>query len=335
MKKNIVFKLLSILMVMICAFTMTSINSFAASKATLSKSSIKMVVGAATTLKVTGTADSIKWSSSDKTIASVSSKGKVSGKSKGTCYIYAKTGKTTLKCKVTVLSGTIKVDKTSETIVGINKTATIKGTFSGKEQSIKVSCKNPDIISAKITTSGKNFTIKVVSKAVGKADLTIYLTGDSTIKKKVTITVVDEISENTAVLAEDAPLTNDEELCLKVAELVNEERAARGLSALSYDADLNTIANFRAQELIDSFSHTRPNGESCFTAFNEVGKNNYTNATMGENIAWGQIDAEDVMDSWMNSKGHRAAILSDSYKKIGVGVVKSNGRYYWVQVFSN
>lgn len=55
-------------------------------------------------LKVKNTQKKVKWSSSDKRIAIVDSKGMVSAKKNGTCTIYAKISGKTLKCKVTVKS---------------------------------------------------------------------------------------------------------------------------------------------------------------------------------------------------------------------------------------
>ena len=62
---------------------------------------------------------------------------------------------------------------------------------------------------------------------------------------------------------------------------------------------------------------------------------NITYKTAGENIANGQFDADDVMNSWLKSPGHRANILQKNFGKIGVGVFEYNGRLYWVQVFTN
>ena len=55
----------------------------------------------------------------------------------------------------------------------------------------------------------------------------------------------------------------------------------------------------------------------------------------GENIAAGQQSSEDVMNSWMNSRGHRANILNANYTKLGVGFC-TGGRMgtYWVQSFT-
>ncbi|MBR1731372.1 MAG: hypothetical protein IJ725_02925, partial [Ruminococcus sp.] len=53
-----------------------------------------------------------------------------------------------------------------------------------------------------------------------------------------------------------------------VLKLVNQQRAANGLSALVMDRELVDGAMIRAAECKVSFSHTRPNGTSCFTAYN-------------------------------------------------------------------
>ena len=118
----------------------------------------------------------------------------------------------------------------------------------------------------------------------------------------------------------------------EVLDLVNAERISRGLSALELDDAMCKAAQLRAEEITESFSHTRPNGTKCFTALNEAGI--YYNSC-GENIAEGYSTAADVMAGWMNSDGHRANILGRSFKKIGIGVaITSSGyKYYWTQMF--
>ena len=54
---------------------------------------------------------------------------------------------------------------------------------------------------------------------------------------------------------------------------------------------------------------------------------------VGENIAYGYRDPEDVMDGWMHSSGHKANILRTNYDRIGVGCYINNGTCYWVQLF--
>ena len=46
---------------------------------------------------------------------------------------------------------------------------------------------------------------------------------------------------------------------------VNQERAARGLRALRVDPKLTAAAQIRAQEIVQKFSHTRPDGTKWST----------------------------------------------------------------------
>ncbi|MBD5466209.1 MAG: hypothetical protein HDR22_10445 [Lachnospiraceae bacterium] len=118
----------------------------------------------------------------------------------------------------------------------------------------------------------------------------------------------------------------------QVVKLVNEERAKAGLNPVSLDKEIEAAALIRAKEIQSSFSHTRPNGSSFSTVLKEQGIR-YSGA--GENIAWGQISPEAVMEAWMNSDGHRANILNPKFTKLGVGYDQSaKGRNYWVQLFT-
>lgn len=118
----------------------------------------------------------------------------------------------------------------------------------------------------------------------------------------------------------------------EVVRLVNIERTARGLPALTMDTTLNAAAAERAKEIIINYAHERPDGSSCFTILNEYG---VSYRAAAENIAGGQLTPEAVVNSWMNSPGHRANILNSSLRKIGVGYARG-GQYgtYWVQLFT-
>ncbi len=117
---------------------------------------------------------------------------------------------------------------------------------------------------------------------------------------------------------------------LTVIDLVNEARAAQGLSALQADRAAAAAAAIRADEIAVQFSHTRPDGESCFTALKEAGAV-YQGA--GENIAKGQTSPERVMSAWMNSPGHYANIMKEGFTRIGVCHKQIGGVHYWVQLF--
>ena len=90
------------------------------------------------------------------------------------------------------------------------------------------------------------------------------------------------------------------------------------------DKDLLDAAMQRAAEVALYFSHTRPDGSSCFSA---------TDKMEAENIAGGQSSAAAVMTSWMNSAGHRANILTSYFKTIGIGCFTQGGTVFWVQCF--
>lgn len=120
------------------------------------------------------------------------------------------------------------------------------------------------------------------------------------------------------------------EMQKQVFEIVNRERNANGLSSLRYATEAQAAADIRAKEIVTLFEHSRPDGTSCFTALEEIG---IRFMAAGENIAKGQPSSESVMNSWMNSAGHRENILNSNYSAIAVGCYKSGGTYYWVQLF--
>lgn len=115
----------------------------------------------------------------------------------------------------------------------------------------------------------------------------------------------------------------------EVIKIVNEERLKMGLSKLKTTKELTKAANKRAKELVTVFSHTRPNGTSSFTVLKEYNISFYG---AGENIATGQKTPKDVMNSWMNSTGHKANILGD-FTRIGIGHHLENNKDYWVELF--
>lgn len=127
------------------------------------------------------------------------------------------------------------------------------------------------------------------------------------------------------------PQLSSEELARQVVELTNIERAKVGRAPLTSHPNLQKAAMVRAKELSVYNSHTRPDGRNSVTALWEAG----AGCSHGENIATGQGSPEAVVQAWMNSSGHRVAMLSNTATHIGVGHYRdTNGRNYWVQVFT-
>lgn len=125
---------------------------------------------------------------------------------------------------------------------------------------------------------------------------------------------------------------NPEAMAQEVIRLTNIERAKVGKAPLQYHAKLQQAAMVRAQEIAIKFSHDRPDGTDSSTAVYEAG----AGCNDGENIARGYPSPESVVQGWMNSNGHRWAILDPDSTHIGVGFYQNSyGTYFWTQEFSS
>ncbi|MEU8709825.1 sigma-70 family RNA polymerase sigma factor [Streptomyces sp. NPDC048565] len=118
----------------------------------------------------------------------------------------------------------------------------------------------------------------------------------------------------------------------EVIALVNTERAKEGCAPVSGNSLLAKAASGHSADMVarDYFDHTSPDGTDPGARITAAG---YRWSTYGENIAKGQQTAAAVMDSWMNSEGHRANILNCAFKEIGIGRVDSSGGPVWTQNF--
>ena len=124
-------------------------------------------------------------------------------------------------------------------------------------------------------------------------------------------------------------MTSDEK---EVFNLINKQRTANGLSALKVDNEVQRVAKIKAQDMVNNnyFSHNSPTYGSPFEMLQSF-KVSYK--TAGENIA-GNSSNSGAVNAWMNSSGHKANILNNSFNYTGIGVVSSPkyGKVY-VQMF--
>lgn len=91
----------TILILILVMMSAVPFNSYAA-RVHLNKTKVTLRAGKTVTLKVIGTKKKVKWSSTKKSVASVSKKGKVKAKKKGKAYIVAKVGKKKYRCRIIV-----------------------------------------------------------------------------------------------------------------------------------------------------------------------------------------------------------------------------------------
>ena len=105
------------------------------------------------------------------------------------------------------------------------------------------------------------------------------------------------------------------------------------LSKLKRSASLEATAKVRAREIAKKYSHTRPNGKDCFTAYPSA----FT--YRGENLAAGYSTANAVTEAWKETnckysgQGHRRIMLDKGYTSVGIACYELNGTRYWVQAF--
>ncbi len=121
----------------------------------------------------------------------------------------------------------------------------------------------------------------------------------------------------------------------EIVKLVNQERAKQGIAPLTENWETSRVARTKSQDMINNnyFSHNSP---VYGTPFNMLNKYGIKYSQAAENIAYGKKTAQEVVNSWMNSSGHRANILNPNYNQIGVGVAKkgTNGPLYFTQMFT-
>lgn len=113
-------------------------------------------------------------------------------------------------------------------------------------------------------------------------------------------------------------------------QLLNQERVRAGLSPVSANGTLERIAAGHAQDMEqrDFFSHTSSNGRTLGQRTRAGG---YGFCSVAENIARGQRSVEEVHQTWMASRGHRANNLSRSATEYGLARVDDT----WVLVLAS
>ncbi|WP_283244220.1 CAP domain-containing protein [Luoshenia tenuis] len=114
--------------------------------------------------------------------------------------------------------------------------------------------------------------------------------------------------------------------------MVNEERAKQGLSALQVDPTVQKVARLKAQDMVNNnyFAHESPTYGDIGSMLSRYGVS-YRSA--GENIAK-NANVEKAHVALMNSAGHKANILGKGYTHVGIGIVTdANGYVTLAQVF--
>ena len=112
----------------------------------------------------------------------------------------------------------------------------------------------------------------------------------------------------------------------RLLELHNEARRQRGLEPLCLQPTLTEAARAHSEDMIeeDYFAHTAPGGETLGERLKRFGytPEGYRYWKVGGNIAWHsgpEPEPEEMFEGWMDSPGHRANILDEDFRQIGIG----------------
>ena len=239
MKRNLkkifsIFLAVTLLLSSIISFNTESVN---AATPKLNKTKITLAVGKSTNLKVSGINNKVKWSTSDRTIVTVSEKGKVTGKNVGTAIITAKVGKKNLQCKVTVK---VALNRTKAVIAKNDYiTLYLQGAVA---KSFKSSNK-------KIATVSKNG--KVVGKRKGRATITVVDNNGKKYNCEITV---------------EAPSLNKKSLTLQVNQ--NYRLKLNGnTQKISWSSSDESVAYVNSKEQVTAYSE----GTAVITASSSNG----------------------------------------------------------------
>lgn len=164
--------------------------------------------------------------------------------------------------------------------------------------------------------------------AVG-ADMEQPCDVEETIVEDESVPTEEIATEQTIEIVETATTTEENKLCVGLAkeiyEETNRERVSAGLPELVWSDELAEAADIRAEEIIDYFSHVRPDGTKCYALGERI---------HGENIARGpHASGAEFVQHWMDSPGHKANILRKEFTMIGIGTRCTEMGDTGVQIF--
>lgn len=187
--------------------------------------------------------------------------------------------------------------------------------------------------------------LHAVGKVPGKTTLTVPEEGNPSNDRWITVELTITEKPGAPVekpVAPEKPVTPEKpandadfrEIREEIVRLTNAERAKEGLAPLEIDEQMMEAAQIRANEMLKSYSHIRPDGRKCSTIFDDLG---IPHSSTGENGSARQASSASVyVDAWMRSPGHKDNILTNDFVKIGVGLIKDapSGEMRCVQLFA-
>jgi len=118
----------------------------------------------------------------------------------------------------------------------------------------------------------------------------------------------------------------------QLADMINKERAKKGLKPLQLDAELSKWARTKSQDMVNKnyFAHQSPTYGNVSTMLKNGG---VSFRYAGENLAKaGSVSL--AHSTLMNSSIHRSNILNSNYTHVGVGIAQKGSTLYITEIFA-
>lgn len=233
--------------------------------------------------------------------------------------------------KVKITAPTIKLDKSKDTVYE-GESLVLKADIKGKDT--KAVFKSSDEKVATVDSNGK-----VKAKDSGKATITATANGveakfnltvkakpkNSSTEKKTVINPNTGKKEEVTVIKPSKPSFSGgsgssssssggssssqnlkASISMEALNIINQERASRGLPTVSYASNLESVALVRAKELISNFSHDGFDSKNLYNTAEIIAQMNTSNT------------ARAAVNAWLNSNAHSAMMLAEEVTSIAV-----------------
>ena len=239
--------------------------------------------------------------------------------------------------KVKITAPTIKLDKSKDTVYegeSLVLKADIKGkdnkaTFKSSDEKVatvdsngKVKAKDSGKASITATANGveAKFNITVKAKPKNSSTETKTVTNPNTGKKEEITVVKPETPSKPSGGSSSGGSSSSQNwsasISMEALNIINQERAKRGLPAYAYCSKYESLALERAKEISKNFSHSGLDDRGLLNTGEIIAEMNSSNTARG------------AVNAWMNSEVHRSAILSEVSNQM---VVAQYGNY-WVGI---
>lgn len=363
--RNIFSLFCSLILIMM---TISLPSSVRAATIKLNKTAVTIQVGKKITLSVKGTSKKVTWSSKNRAIASVNTKGVVTSKKKGTTYIFARVASKTLRCKITVkpkptvspstmvinnislkLGDSVTTlkqkfgepDRIDDSIYSfdyyIYNNKDYKHFFIAGIQNNKIVALYSNTGTFQIGELNPSFSISKVNR--------IFKTSIASTETEVSISYdglnyrlfFDQLGDRnlTGVLVSSVPLTQKTRTSTiltaeerEIFDLCNSARVREGLTPLTWSKKAATVSRNHSTDMMKN-NYFSHTSPSGSTPATRMTQAGISWKNVGENIIAGYKDSISANNGWLNSSGHRSNMFGNfTYLGVGGATGGSYGIYF-------